>query len=174
MNERLKELRKILTLTQEGFAERLGIKRNTLANYEIGRNEPIDAVVSLICREFSVNEHWLRTGEGEMFIKDDDSLLNDLATKYNMSEKQKKIIAAFAAMNDKKRDVLAEAFFEFIDLVSAAPEIAATVPPRPAASDKKLTRAQKEELMKQQLDLEEKMAASASTTTNGLDGGKLA
>lgn len=67
MKDRLKLLRKELGLTQEKFAERLNIKRNTLANYEIGRNEPIDAVISLICREFNVNEKWLRTGEGEMF-----------------------------------------------------------------------------------------------------------
>ena len=67
MKDRLKLLRKELGLTQEKFAERLNIKRNTLANYEIGRNEPIDAVISLICREFNVNETWLRTGEGEMF-----------------------------------------------------------------------------------------------------------
>ena len=43
------------------------MKRNTIANYEIGRNEPIDAVVSLICKEFNVSEEWLRTGTGEMF-----------------------------------------------------------------------------------------------------------
>lgn len=72
MKDRLKLLRKRLGLTQEKFAERLGIKRNTVATYEIGRNEPIDAVISLICREFGVNEVWLRTGEGgdeNMFAK---------------------------------------------------------------------------------------------------------
>lgn len=67
MKDRLKELRKELGLTQEKFAERLRMKRNSIANYEIGRNEPIDAVISLICKEFHVNEEWLRTGEGEMF-----------------------------------------------------------------------------------------------------------
>lgn len=67
MKDRLKILRNTLGLTQEKFADRINIKRNTLANYEIGRNEPIDAVVSLICREFNVNEDWLRTGKGEMF-----------------------------------------------------------------------------------------------------------
>ena len=68
MNERIKKIRKACGLTQQEFAERLNIGRGTLANYEVGRNEPIDAVVSLICREFDVNETWLRTGEGEMFI----------------------------------------------------------------------------------------------------------
>ena len=67
MHERIKELRKALDLTQQEFADKLGIKRGTLANYEIGRNPPIDAVISLLCREFRVNESWLRTGEGEMF-----------------------------------------------------------------------------------------------------------
>ena len=67
MKDRLKLLRSTLGLTQEKFAERLNIKRNTVANYEIGRNVPIDAVVSLICKEFNVNEQWLRTGSGDMF-----------------------------------------------------------------------------------------------------------
>lgn len=67
MKERIKQLRNTLGLTQEKFAERLGVKRNTIATYEIGRNEPIDAVISLMCREFNVNENWLRNGEGEMF-----------------------------------------------------------------------------------------------------------
>ena len=67
MKDRLKTLRKELGLTQEKFAERLSMKRNSIANYEIGRNEPIDAVIALICKEFNVNETWLRTGTGEMF-----------------------------------------------------------------------------------------------------------
>lgn len=67
MNERLKELRKTLKLTQQEFADRLNIKRGAIANYEIGRNAPIDAVISLICKEFSVNEDWLRNGSGAMF-----------------------------------------------------------------------------------------------------------
>ena len=49
MNERIKELRKNLKLTQQEFADALNIKRGAVANYEIGRNEPIDAVISLIC-----------------------------------------------------------------------------------------------------------------------------
>lgn len=69
MNERIKKVRKALDLTQQEFAERIGIKRNTVANYETGRNEPIDAVIALICREFNVSEEWLRTGEGEMFVQ---------------------------------------------------------------------------------------------------------
>ena len=70
MNERIKAVRTALGLSQQEFAEKIGIKRGAVANYEVGRNEPIDAVVSLICKTYNVNEHWLRTGEGEMFIHD--------------------------------------------------------------------------------------------------------
>ena len=80
MNERIRKLRKHLDLTQQKFGERLGIKGTTIANYELGRNEPIDAVISLICREFNVNEEWLRTGTGEMFVEmDKEDLLFEWA-----------------------------------------------------------------------------------------------
>lgn len=73
MNERIKELRKRLNLTQQEFADRLSIKRGAVANYEVGRNTPSDSVIALICREFNVSERWLRSGEGEMFLPQDDA-----------------------------------------------------------------------------------------------------
>lgn len=67
MNNRIKELRKQLRLTQQQFAERIGSVQNTITGYETGRRVPSGQVIALICREFGVNETWLRTGEGEMF-----------------------------------------------------------------------------------------------------------
>lgn len=67
MKNRLKEIRKDAELTQSAFAERLGLKQNTIASYEMGRIGVSDAVIISICREFNVNEKWLRTGEGEMY-----------------------------------------------------------------------------------------------------------
>lgn len=69
MHDRIKKLRKALDLTQQEFADRIGSKRTTIAKYEIETNVPSSAVISLICREFNVSETWLRTGEGEMFVK---------------------------------------------------------------------------------------------------------
>lgn len=69
MKNRIKELRGVLGYTQQQFADKLKIKRNTIAKYETGRGEPIDAVIALICREFNVSERWLRTGEGDMFVQ---------------------------------------------------------------------------------------------------------
>lgn len=67
MRERIKAVRKMLGLTQQEFAEAIGVKQNTIAQYELGRNRPTDMAVNLICREFGVDEGWLRNGEGEMF-----------------------------------------------------------------------------------------------------------
>lgn len=67
MNERLKELRKSLNLTQQAFADRIGIARGNIGAYEVGKNAPSDAVISLICKEFNVNEEWMRYGTGDMF-----------------------------------------------------------------------------------------------------------
>lgn len=73
MKERLKQLRKAIGLNQQEFADRLKIGRSTIANYEAGTREPIEAVISLICKTWNVNEYWLRTGAGEMFIETDQS-----------------------------------------------------------------------------------------------------
>lgn len=66
--DRIKALRQSLGLTQQEFADRIGIKRGAIANYEIGRNIS-DVVINSICRTYNVSEHWLRTGEGEMFVQ---------------------------------------------------------------------------------------------------------
>ena len=80
MNERIKALRKRLGLTQQAFADRLKIARGNIGAYEVGKNAPSDAVISLICKEFNVNEIWLRTGEGG-----DDNMF----TKVNEEDRQK-------------------------------------------------------------------------------------
>lgn len=67
MNERIRLLRKELGLNQSDFGNKIGVKQGTVSCYESGARTPLDAVVSSICREFDVNEEWLRTGEGEMF-----------------------------------------------------------------------------------------------------------
>lgn len=98
LNERLKKLRKALDLTQQEFSNRIGIKRNTLAKYEIEANAPSAAVVTLICREFNVNEEWLRTGIGDMFLPVDRN--NDIAklTKQLLNEENDSFKNRFISM----------------------------------------------------------------------------
>ena len=69
MNDRIALVRKATGLTQEKFGERLGLSRNFMWMIENGTRIPSDRTIADICREFNVNETWLRTGEGEMFIQ---------------------------------------------------------------------------------------------------------
>lgn len=71
MQERIRAIRKNVSLTQAEFAERIGVKANTVTSYETGLRVPSDAVIVSICREFNISESWLRTGEGEMMEKSD-------------------------------------------------------------------------------------------------------
>ena len=68
MQNRIKELRTFLELSQAEFGAKISVNQSTIAGYENGSRVPMDAVVNSICREFNVSETWLRTGEGEMFL----------------------------------------------------------------------------------------------------------
>lgn len=79
---RTSELRKSFGLTQQAFADRLGITRGAVANWDLDRSDPSDAVISLICREFNVREAWLRDGTGEMLeVKPRAEELGELVRK---------------------------------------------------------------------------------------------
>lgn len=127
MNERLKKLRKALDLTQQEFADRIGVKRNTIATYEIGRNTPLDAVIASICREFNVSETWLRTGEGEMFLPSPNGVLDELVQKYGLSTRGKVIVEKFLDLNPDVQEAVAV----YIEEVAAAFSDAGTSAPVP-------------------------------------------
>lgn len=69
MNYRIREIRKDNNLTQTEFGERIGVKGNTVTGYEKENRIPSDAIILSICREFNVNEEWLRTGQGEKYLR---------------------------------------------------------------------------------------------------------
>lgn len=124
MNERIKDIRKELRLTQQQFADRLGVARNNIAGYETGKRSPSDAVISLICRVFNINESWLRTGEGEMFeqVSESDQLseaVADLMKGLTLEDKkvQQLLINYFQMSSDSKKLLfdLAEKLFNGVD-----------------------------------------------------------
>ena len=112
MKNRIKKLRKTLNMTQQEFAERIGVKRNTIGQYEIGRNEPIDSIINLFCREFNVNEEWLRTGIGQMFKPTLSTALDKLKKEYNLSIEDSLLIEKFVNMKSEKRAVITEYILE--------------------------------------------------------------
>lgn len=83
MDERIKELRKSMKMTQAEFGKRIGVRPNTITNYETGLRTPSDAAILAICREFGVSETWLRTGEGDMFpLRDALQELTEMAGRF--------------------------------------------------------------------------------------------
>lgn len=65
--ERVKELRKTINYTLDKFGGKLGVQKSAISKIEKGENNLTDQMLLSICREFNVNENWLRTGDGEMF-----------------------------------------------------------------------------------------------------------
>lgn len=110
IGERIKEIRKAENLTQQAFADQIGLKRNTIGNYEVNIIAPSDRTISDICREFGVREAWLRTGEGEMFVQDTQSeqvaaFLADL-TKDDSDTFKKRFIEMLAGLSPADWELL--------------------------------------------------------------------
>lgn len=126
-SQKLKLLRNQLGLTQEEFANRIGVSRNSVANYETKVREPVAAVFSLICREFNVNEKWLREGVGEMFLSDERISLDEYARVHGITERERSIIEKFLKVDPSKRRYIIEALSDFFERQDEEDEIDAKV-----------------------------------------------
>lgn len=112
MKNRIKQIRKENGLTQVEFGERIGTKGNTITNYETGLRNPTDAVILSICREFSINEEWLRTGQGEMKRQRTRNqqvleFTNDALEEVDESFK-KRLLVALSKLTEKDWETLAD------------------------------------------------------------------
>ena len=116
IGDRIKKVRKSLDLTQEAFATRIGSVQNAITGYESGRRNPSAPVISLICKEFNVNEEWLRNGTGEMFNPEPCDELDSLADKFNLSHGEYIFLEKYLKLKREERDNV----FDFImDVCSA-------------------------------------------------------
>ena len=106
MDSRIKQIRLSCGLTLEKFGERIGVTRAAVSKWENGDRSIADSMVVSICREFNVNERWLRTGEGEMFEQTRASVLDRLSTEYDLSREQRSVIEAFLDLDPQERDVI--------------------------------------------------------------------
>ena len=110
MGERVKELRKNLGLTLEMFGEKVGVGKSAVSRIENNTNGLTEQMIISICREFDVNEEWLRYGIGEMFIErtSDEEIevfIGDLLKDEEDSFK-KRLISGLAALDDTGWDIL--------------------------------------------------------------------
>ncbi len=131
MHERIKKIRRAINVTQQEFADRLLVKRNTVATWEGGRSIPQDSVVALICKEFNVNETWLRTGEGDMFNKAETSAVERLCTELKANELERQIISAYFKIEPNIRDSFVRRLIHEVEAkrnMEAAPKLVPSMP----------------------------------------------
>lgn len=112
MKDRIKALRKALSLNQTDFGSKIGVKQSAVAAYESGSRTPLDSVIVSICREFGVNERWLRTGEGEMLmhLSREEEIMRFAATVIRdpSSEFQRQALAVLAKLTPEQWQLMEE------------------------------------------------------------------
>ena len=119
MNERIKQIRTESGLNQTDFAKRISVSRSAVCKMESGENSPSEQTIKLICREFSVNENWLRNGVGEMFLKrtkhDEISEMLGKIQRDNENHFKKRFVTALSKLDDKDWDSLEKLVDEIVN-----------------------------------------------------------
>lgn len=114
INERIKQLRKHLDLTQSAFAEKIGLKATAVGLYESGNRAVTERSIISICQAFNVREEWLRTGEGEMLQSEKSFSLDEYVRARNFSDIEMRILKAYleipADLREKVLGYISRAF----------------------------------------------------------------
>ena len=113
MNTRIQQIRKTAKMTQDEFADKIGLSKNFVWMIEKGERTPSERTIKDICREFKVNYDWLVNGTGDMFQSvdsDAQAIVDSVMTGDN--EFAKKILVKFAKLSDEHwkqlQEILAE------------------------------------------------------------------
>ena len=132
MKDRIREVREHFGLSMEKFGSRIGIVKASISLLESGKNNPSVQTITLICREFGVNEQWLRTGEGEMFEQTRASVLDRLSTEYDLSREQRSVIEAFLDLDPQERDVILKYVHNVFDRSAKSADQSTAIPDKEA------------------------------------------
>lgn len=105
IGERIRIIRKSerVHLTLEKFGEMLGLMKSGMSKIERGETNPTEQTLKMICREFSVNEEWLRDGIGEMFAPAPVTEMDRLAEKYHMTKNERILIEKVLELTPAQR-----------------------------------------------------------------------
>lgn len=117
IGKRLYELRKKdLKMSREAFGKKIGVQGEVIRNLENDKNKKINEPLLLaICSQYGINKDWLLYGTGEKYIQDKDSMVNDLANKYNLSLCGKQILKTYLELSDDKKAVIDEFIEQLLD-----------------------------------------------------------
>ncbi|MBU9728300.1 helix-turn-helix transcriptional regulator [Diplocloster modestus] len=126
MENRLKEIRMYYGLNQEQFGKRIGLTRSAICNYESGSRLLSEQTIISVCREFNVNEEWLRNGEGEPYINPLPEIeIAQYAAELcgdNGNKLIKSVLLSYGRLNSKNRKVIDQFTDNIIELLKEAKE----------------------------------------------------
>lgn len=108
IGSRVKILRKELGLNQTEFGEKIGFKQAAIGLWENGQRAISDSAILLICEKYNVSETWLRTGKGEMFKRDEDAAVSQLAHEFSLSTLGQAIIKGYLHLGEPEKAVIGE------------------------------------------------------------------
>lgn len=128
IGERIKILRKEKNLSMEDFGAVIGMGKSAVSRIENGVNGTTDQTIRSICREFGVNEHWLRTGEGEMFEQTRETVLDKLCAEYDLGAEHRAIVEGFLDLTPQDRDVVLKYFHNVFSRSTSHAAQSAAVP----------------------------------------------
>lgn len=103
MNERIKEIRAALGISQEAFGSKLGIKKAAVSRIESGAVNLTETNIMLICEKFRVRREWLLTGSGEMFLPEATGSIDALASQYDLTPLEKDMLENYCKLSKAQR-----------------------------------------------------------------------
>lgn len=119
MNGRIRELRKMLGISQSEFADTLNLKQNSISLIEIGKRNPSDRTISDICQKFNVSEEWLRNGTGNVFIKTPSSTIEKLREEFHLDDFTCSFVYEYLKLDEEKRNAVQEFFYNVLSGMDA-------------------------------------------------------
>ncbi len=157
---RIAAIIKALNMKKVHFAERLKIDQSYVTQLTNGRRSPSERLISTICREFNVDENWLRTGEGEMFLETPDTAMGQLAKELGLDEFMQGVVSEYLKLNEEQRTVVRNFVYKIAEQPIKEPAVP-TLAPAHTPTIEEEARSEAEEYYREILE-EKKRAASAS------------
>jgi transcriptional regulator with XRE-family HTH domain len=132
MNNRVKQIRESLNMSQEQFGQMIGLTKSSISNIENKSRNVTEKHIKLICNEFNVNEKWFRFGSGNMFNQKSMGYFDKIAEYYKLDEYDKKIIYEYSRLDANKRSIIKD----FISRVASVSEYPSFIEENELVSEK--------------------------------------
>lgn len=131
MNERIRYLREKIGLSRAAFGQKIGVSGDVINNLERGRVEIKEPMIKLICFEFSINEEWLRTGSGEIKVKNPSDTMEQLKKEFRLDDFSYNLVYQYLKLAPEQRQVVRDFFYDVVESGSSEEDPTDGIPETP-------------------------------------------